>query len=73
MVMLNLVFSCSWVLLFLAFYSRYIQHLSSAYFWMYFLASLSGPYNAVLGADRSGVAYWLLAALGIFLLFGVGI
>lgn len=68
-IILNMFFSCSWVLLFLAFYSRYVQHLHPAYFWVYILASLSGPYNAVLGADRSGVVYWILMSYGIYLLF----
>ena len=69
MVILNLIFSCNWVLLFLAFFSRYIQRLPRFFFWIYLFASLSGPYDAVLGAYRSSVAYWILSAFGIYLLF----
>lgn len=69
MIIMNLIFSCNWVLLFLAFFSRYIQRLPWLYFWLYLFASLSGPFGGVLGADRSSVAYWILSAFGIYLLF----
>lgn len=68
-IILNLIFSCSWGVLFLAFFSRYVQHMPRVYFWMFLVASLSGPYGAVLGADRSKVAYWILTAFGFFMLF----
>ena len=69
MIILNLIFSCNWVLLFLAFFSRYVQRLPRLYFWLYLFASLSGPFGGVLGADRSSVAYWILSAFGIYILF----
>ena len=69
MIILNSIFSCSWILIFFAFISRYVQRLPRKYFWMYLFSSFAGPYNAVFGADRSAVAYWLLIAAGIFLLF----
>jgi len=69
MILFNSIFKCSWVLIFLAFFSRYVQRLPVIYFWLYLFSSLSGPYNSVIGADRSGVAYWVLTAVGAYLLF----
>lgn len=69
MILFNSIFKCSWVLIFLAFFSRFVQRLPVIYFWLYFLSSLSGPYNSVIGADRSAVAYWVLTALGVYHLF----
>lgn len=69
MLPLNLLFGCSWAFVFLAFYSRYVQKFPNFYFWIFFLVSLSGPYNAVLGADRSKVAYWIISLAGMYILF----
>lgn len=69
MALLNVAFGCSWIFIFLAFFSRYVQRLPIIFFWMFLLVSLSGPFNGVIGADRSKVTYWIISAVGIFILF----
>ena len=69
MLPLNLLFGCSWAFVFLAFYSRYVQKMPTIYFWIFLIVSLSGPYKAVLGADRSKVAYWIISLAGMYILF----
>lgn len=65
----NMIFGCSWVLIFLAFFSRYVQRMSSKYFYLFIFASLSGPFIGIVGADRSKTAYWIIAITGMYLLF----
>ncbi len=66
---LNICFNCSWILIFLAFFSLVVQHLHVKYFFLYMLASLSGPWSSVLGVDRSGFAYYILSLLLVFIFF----
>ena len=65
----NMVFSCTWVLIFLAFFSRYVQRLKPLYFYIFIIASLSGPFAGIVIADRSKTAYWILSLIGMYLLF----
>ena len=65
----NMVFGCTWTLIFLAFFSRYVQKLGSKYFYIFIAASLSGPFMGIVIADRSKTAYWILALIGMYLLF----
>lgn len=69
MVLLNVIFGCSWIFIFLAFFSRYVQRQPTIFFWMFLFVSLSGPFIGVIGADRSKVTYWIIAAFGIFMLY----
>ena len=39
------------------------------YSYYFFIASLSGPFNGILGADRSSSAYWIMSAVTLFFLF----
>lgn len=68
-VILNLCFGCPWILILLAFYSYFILNLPLKYFLFFFIASLSGPFGGILGADRSHTAYWILSLFGIYSLF----
>lgn len=68
-IVLNILFGCSWIHIFLAFFCRYVQRLPKAFFWMFIIASLAGPYIAVIGADRSKIAYWIIAAFGMYMLY----
>lgn len=65
----NMIFSCSWSLVFLAFFSRYVQKMDSKYFYAFIIASLSGPFQGIVIADRSKTAYWILTLVGMYLLF----
>ena len=69
MVPLSFIFGCPWVLIFLGFFTRYIQKLPSKYSVFFIIASLSGPWGAILAVDRSAVTYWIIAFAMIFLLF----
>lgn len=63
---LNFIFGCPWTLIFLGFYSLISPNIKKYHSYIFFLASLSGPLNGIIGADRSQVAYWMIS---IFLLF----
>lgn len=65
---LNVVFGCPWVLLFMAFFCRFVQKLPSKFFWLFLIASLSGPWTGVLGVDRSKTTYWIIS-FGIMFYF----
>lgn len=67
--LLNLLFGCPWVLIFLGFYSMIGNRVPLLYSYFFLIASLSGPYNGVLGVDRSSSAYWIISAVTLFILF----
>ena len=64
-----MLFSCSWILLFLSFYCLLIQKLPSKYFWLYFLASLSTIYYGVLAVDRAKTTYWIISFFIMFFFY----
>ena len=66
---LNLLFGCPWILLFLGFYSMIGNRIPLLYSYFFLIASLSGPYNGILGVDRSSSAYWIMSAVTLFILF----
>lgn len=63
------IFGCYWILIFLAFYCLLIQKLPIKYFLFFLIASLSCPWGAVLGIDRSAVAGYLFSFAGIVVFF----
>ena len=67
--LLNLLFGCPWVLIFLGFYSMIGNRVPLLYSYFFLIASLSGPYNGILGVDRSSSAYWIMSAVTLFVLF----
>lgn len=67
--LLNLLFGCPWVLIFLGFYSMIGNRVPLLYSYFFLIASLSGPYNGILGVDRSSSAYWIMSAATLFVLF----
>lgn len=67
--LLNLLFGCPWVLIFLGFYSMIGNRVPLLYSYFFLIASLSGPYNGILGVDRSSSAYWIMSAVTLFILF----
>lgn len=66
---LNLLFGCPWILLFLGFYSMIGNRIPLPYSYFFLIASLSGPYNGILGVDRSSSAYWIMSAVTLYILF----
>lgn len=66
---LNITFSCPWTLIFLGFYTIISNNISRTYSYFFFLSSLSGPFNGIIGADRSQVAYWIISLMLIYWLF----
>lgn len=66
---LNLIFGTPWILIILAFFSKYVQKLPIKYFIFFFIAALNGPISGIISVDRSAVSYWILSLLGIYLLF----
>lgn len=69
MELLGMVFGCSWIFIFLAFFSLTIQKLPIRYFWMFLITSLSGPWAGILGVDRSKAAYWIISVVVMALFF----
>ncbi|MCQ2059545.1 MAG: oligosaccharide repeat unit polymerase [Bacteroidaceae bacterium] len=69
LVSLNMVFSCPWVSLFLAFFLRYVQKSPIRYSFYFILASLFSPIRGIAGADRSTSAYWIIAVGAMYLFF----
>ena len=65
----NYFFRCFWILIYLAFYSRYVQRLPKVYMFMLFVASLSGPFIGMLGGDRSKTVYWIIVLIICFFFF----
>ena len=66
---INMLFGCPWVLIFLGFYSMIGNRVPLLYSYFFLIASLSGPYNGILGVDRSSSAYWIMSAVTLFVLF----
>lgn len=62
-------FGCSWTLILLAFYSLFIQKLPTRYFFLFLSASLMGPIDGIIGADRSSTTYWILSFVAMYILF----
>ena len=67
--LINMLFGCPWVLIFLGFYSMIGNRVPLLYSYFFLIASLSGPYNGILGVDRSSSAYWIMSAVTLFVLF----
>lgn len=67
--LIRLVVGCPWTMIFLAFFSRYVQLMPQKFFYMFLLVSFSGPFNGIIGADRSATAYWIIAFFTIYNLF----
>ena len=65
----NMLFGCPWVLIFLGFYSMIGNRVPLLYSYFFLIASLSGPYNGILGVDRSSSAYWIMSAVTLYILF----
>ena len=66
---LNLTFGCPWILLFLGFYTMIGDKVPLKYSYFLLFASLSGPVHGIMGADRSATAYWIIAAITLYVLF----
>lgn len=69
MILLSYLFACSWIFIFLAFYSFAIQRLQKSYFYLFVLASLYSPMLGILGGDRSKMTYWLITVVVCYLFF----
>ena len=65
----NMLFGCPWVLIFLGFYSMVGNRIPLLYSYFFLIASMSEPYNGILGVDRSSSAYWMMSAATLFILF----
>lgn len=65
----NLLYGCSWIFIYLAFYSITIQKLPQKYFLYFISVSLAGPMYGITGADRSATAYWIIALIAVFFYF----
>lgn len=67
--LLNLTFGCPWTLLFLGFYTMIGNRVPLKYSYLLLIASVSGPLDGIMGADRSATAYWIIAAITVYILF----
>ena len=67
--LLNMIFGCPWICIFLAFFCLVIQKLPAHYSVMYILGSLMGPISGIIGADRSNIAYWMLSLAACYVFF----
>lgn len=65
----NCLFGCSWIFIFLAFFSKFIQKLPNKYFLLFLLTSLSGPLAGIVGVDRSKTTYWIISMVINFFFF----
>lgn len=65
----NYVFKCSWVMIFLAFYVRFVEKMPWKYFVFFILASTVVLMESIIGVDRSKVAYWLIGIGANYLFF----
>lgn len=61
--------ACSWIFVFLAFYSSAIQKLSRSYSLLYLLASVNGIIENINIGGRSAMTFWMLGAIACFLFF----
>lgn len=67
--LLNLTFGCPWILLFLGFYTMIGNRVPLKYSYFLLIASLSGPLDGIMGADRSATAYWIISAITVYFIF----
>ena len=67
--LLNYIFKCPWVMIFFAFYAKFVQRLSWKYFFFFLLASTTTVMEGIVGIDRSKVTYWLIAIGANYLFF----
>ena len=67
--LLNMIFGCPWISIFLAFFCLVIQKLPARYSVMYIIGSLMGPISGIIGADRSNIAYWILSLAACYVFF----
>lgn len=67
--LLNMIFGCPWISIFLAFFCLVIQKLPARYSVMYIIGSLMGPISGIIGADRSNIAYWMLSLAACYVFF----
>lgn len=65
----NMLGSCSWLLLFLAFFCLSIQKLPFGYFFFYSFASFNGIISNLSTGGRSAIAYWVIGAIACYLFF----
>lgn len=68
-IFLNHTFGCFWILILLAFFSRYIQKMPKLYFYLFVLASLRYVVGNLLVAGRSAMAYWFLGVMMCYFFF----
>ena len=66
---LNFIFGCPWTLIFMGFYCLVSTKVKKYHSYIFFLASLSGPINGIIGADRSQVAYWMISLFLLYWMF----
>ncbi len=66
---LRMVSACSWIFVFLAFYSIVIQKLSKTYAILYLFASVNGIIESINQGGRSAMIFWLIGALACFVFF----
>ena len=66
---LNILYGCPWIFIFLAFFSYYVQKLPLRYAIFIFSASFIGPINSIMMIDRSNVAYWILSFIACYIFF----
>ena len=67
--LINMVLGCPWILMMLAFFCIVIQKMPLKFGVFFFMGSLLGPVNSIMGVDRSGIAYWLISLGACFLVF----
>lgn len=66
---MNMLMGCPWIFMLLGFFSFFIQKLPVKYMLLFFIGSLSGPLNSIIGVDRSGMAYYLISLGACYLIF----
>lgn len=69
LVFFNMIFGCPWIMVFLAFFSTFIQKSPRKFFWYFMIISLSGPWMGVLNVDRSKTTYWIISFFVIYEFF----
>lgn len=65
----NMLTSCPWIFLLLAFYALTIQKMKYKYVIMLFLGSLVSPISGMITLDRSRTIYWAFSAIICFIMF----
>ena len=66
---MNMLMGCPWIFMLLGFFSFFIQKLPVKYMLLFFIGSLLGPINSIIGVDRSGMAYYLISLGACYLIF----